>query len=325
MENKIEIYQTNTGTEVAVQLEKDTVWLNRQQLALLFDRDIKTIGKHINNVFSEGELTKEVVVAKFATTTQHGALEGKTQTKNVEYYNLDVIISVGYRVKSTQGVKFRQWATARLKEYLVQGYAINHKRLQQKQQEVEFLKTGLRIFSRAIEEVANDQKQEVFKLFAKGLALLDDYDHEALDSKGKTLKETVYPDFDNYMELIKQMYSDFVSSVFAKPKDDSFHSSINQIKQSFNGIELYPTIEEKAANLLYYITKNHSFVDGNKRIAAACFLYFLQQNNVLKNSKGDPIINNETLATLTLYIANSKSEENEVVKQLIISVLNRNN
>jgi prophage maintenance system killer protein len=154
--------------------------------------------------------------------------------------------------------------------------------------------------------------------------LLDDYDHEALDEKGLTQKETIYPNFENYMALIGQMYSDFESAVFAKPKDESFHSSINQIRQSIGENDLYPSIEEKAANLLYFITKNHSFVDGNKRIAAACFLYFLQQNNALYNSKGEAIINNETLATLTLYIANSRTEESEVVKRLIISVLNRN-
>lgn len=321
MDSQIEIYRTTNGAEVTVQLEKDTVWLNRQQLTVLFNRDVKTIGKHINNIFNEEELDPISTVAKFATVQQEGE---RRVERDVEYYNLDVIISVGYRVKSLQGTKFRQWATARLKDYLVQGYAINEKRLQQKQQEVEFLKTGLRIVSRAIEHAVDAQEQEVFRQFAKGLALLDDFDHEALDKKGHTLKETVYPGFDDYMELIGLMYSDFKSSVFAKPKDDSFHSSINQIKQSFNGADLYPSIEEKAANLLYLITKNHSFVDGNKRIAAACFLHFLKQNHALFNIKGEPIISNETLATLTLYIANSRPEEDEVVKRLIISVLNRN-
>jgi len=321
MDSKIEIYKTTNGAEVAVQLEKDTVWLNRQQLTVLFNRDVKTIGKHINNIFNDEELDPISTVAKFATVQKEGE---RTVERDVEYYNLDVIISVGYRVKSLQGTKFRQWATARLKDYLVQGYAINEKRLQQKQQEVEFLKTGLRIVSRAIEQAADEQDQEVFRQFARGLALLDDYDHESLDKKGHTLKETVYPGFDDYMELIRLMYSDFKSSVFAKPKDESFHSSINQIKQSFSGKDLYPSIEEKAANLLYLITKNHSFVDGNKRIAAACFLHFLKRNHALFNSKGEPIISNETLATLTLYIANSRPEEDAVVKQLIISVLNRN-
>lgn len=325
MNDKIEIYKTaDNQTEVNVLLDENTVWLSQKQMAELFQRNRTVISRHISNIFEEKELDKNVVCAKFAHTTQHGAIKGKEQISETEFYNLDVIISVGYRIKSQRGTQFRQWATARLKDYLVQGYAINEKRLQQKQQEVEILKTGLRIVSRAIENAVDEYEQEVFRQFAKGLALLDDYDHEALDKKGHTLKETIYPDFKDYMELIRQMYSDFQSSVFAKPKDESFHSSINQIKQSFGGTELYPSIEEKAANLLYFITKNHSFVDGNKRIAAACFLYFLKQNNTLYNSNGEPIISNETLATLTLYIANSRSEENEVVKQLIISVLNRN-
>lgn len=316
MSNEIEIFKSSDNKiELKVKFDSDTVWLSQEQLIVLFERDQSVISRHINNIFKEKELDRKSNMQKM-----HIAFSDKP----VSFYSLDVIISVGYRVKSLRGTQFRQWATARLKDYLVQGYAINEKRLQQKQQEVEFLKTGLRIVSRAIEQAADEQEQEVFHQFARGLALLDDYDHEALDKKGHTLKETVYPGFDDYMELIRLMYSDFKSSVFAKPKDESFHSSINQIKQSFSGTDLYPSIEEKAANLLYLITKNHSFVDGNKRIAAACFLLFLKRNHELFNSKGEPIISNETLATLTLYIANSRSEEDDVVKQLIISVLNRN-
>jgi prophage maintenance system killer protein len=165
----------------------------------------------------------------------------------------------------------------------------------------------------------------MLKLYSKGLELLDDYDHQRLDAKGTTLKETVYPDFDEYMELIRSMYPEFESGVFARPKDNSFHSSINQIRQSFDDTDLYPSIEEKSANLLYFITKNHSFVDGNKRIAAACFLYFLQKNNVLFNNNGSQIISNETLASLTLFVASSETSEAEIVKRLIISILNHNN
>jgi prophage maintenance system killer protein len=318
MGNKIEIYKTATGTEVAVQLEKDTVWLDTSTIAVIFGVNRPAIVKHVGNIYKSEELEMEAT----CSILEQVAADGKKRKMN--FYNLDMILSVGYRVNSSQATKFRQWATQRLKDYLVQGYAINEKRLQQKQQEVELLKTGLRIVSRAIENAANEHEQAVFHQFAKGLALLDDYDHKALDIQGHTLKETVYPGFEDYMQLISLMYADFESGVFAKPKDDSFHSSINQIKQSFNGTDLYPTIEEKAANLLYFITKNHSFIDGNKRIAAACFLYFLQQNNALQNNKGKPIITNETLATLTLYIANSRTEESEVVKRLIISVLNRN-
>lgn len=318
MGNKIEIYKTSIGAEVSVQLETDTVWLDAHNIAEVFGVNRPAIVKHIGNIYKSGELEMEST----CSILEQVAADGKKRKMN--FYNLDIILSVGYRINSSQATKFRQWATSRLKDYLVQGYTINEKRLHQKQQEVEFLKTGLRIVSRALENAANEQEQEVFHQFAKGLELLDDYDHEELDNKGYTLKETVYPTYKDYMNLISLMYSDFKSDVFAKPKDNGFHSSINQIKQSFGETELYPTIEEKAANLLYYITKNHSFVDGNKRIAASCFLYFLQRNNSLINSRGEPLISNDTLASLTLFIANSKPEENEIVKRLIISILNRN-
>ena len=273
-QNKIEIFKTKDNqTEIKVKFEQETVWLNRHQLAILFDRDVKTIGKHINNVFKERELEEISTVAKFATVQKEG---GREVERQVEHYNLDVIISVGYRVKSKRGTQFRQWATQRLKDFLVKGYAINEKRLEQKQQEILYLKTGIQILSRAIEAKNENQENEILNVFAKGLELLDDYDHEELDTKGYTKQETFYPEYDDYLNFISEMYSDFESDVFAKPKDDSFHSSINQIAQVFAGQELYPSIQEKAANLLYFIVKNHSFVDGNKRIAAACFLFFLE-------------------------------------------------
>ena len=211
---------------------------------------------------------------------------------------------MGYRVNSQRGVQFRQWATQRLKDYLVRGYAINEKRLAQKQQEVEYLKTGIRILGRAIEEATDKQENLIFSIFSKGLALLDDYDHEQLDTNGKTTRQATFPTYDDYMELIHNMYSEFQSNVFAKPKDESFKSSINQIHQSFDGKDLYPSIEEKAANLLYFITKN--------------------QNKALVQGDGAPVIDNNTLAALTLFIANSKTEEVGTVKKLVISMLNRN-
>ncbi|MCK5157494.1 MAG: virulence protein RhuM/Fic/DOC family protein [Spirochaetales bacterium] len=322
MESKIEIYKAvDNSTEIIVQFEADTVWLNRHQLSTLFNRDIKTIGKHVNNVFNEGELDKKATVAKFATVQTEGE---RSVERIIEHYNLDVIISVGYRIKSQQGTQFRQWATQRLKDYLVQGYAVNEKRLAQKQQEVEYLKSGIRIVSRAIENATDESNKQVFELFSKGLGLLDDYDHEELDVKGKTTQITYYPDYQDYMDLISSMYSDFESDVFAQPKDESFKSSIGQIQQSFGGVEIYPSLEEKAANLLYLVTKNHSFIDGNKRIAAACFVYFLEQNNALLSKIGKPLIGNDTLAALTLFIATSKPEESGIVKRLAISILNRN-
>ena len=319
--NNIEIYRsTDNQIELSVTLENESVWLNRQQLAQLFDRDIKTIGKHISNVFAEGELDRNSTVAKFATVQHEGE---RAVERNIEFYNLDAIISVGYRVNSKRGTQFRQWATQRLKDYLVQGYAINENRLKQKQQEVEYLKTGIRILSRAIEAQQEDANIESLRLFAKGLELLDDYDHEELDKAGKTIKETNFPKVTDYLAIVKEMQSDFKSDVFAKPKDNSFESSVNQIAQCFSDCELYPSLEEKAATLLYLIVKNHSFVDGNKRIAAACFLYFLQSNDALIQENGTPIISNDALATLTLFVASSKTEEMNTVKNLIISILNR--
>lgn len=325
MENKIEIFRSSDNQiELKVQIDSDTVWLSRSQMSELFGRDRTVISRHISNIFKENELDKSVVCAKIAHTTQHGAIKGKKQVSETEFYNLDVIISVGYRVKSQRGTQFRQWATQRLKDYLVQGYAINEKRLSQKQQEVEYLKTGIRILNRAMGEQPTAEESEMLKVFAKGLSLLDDYDHESLDKKGITRQQTTYPTVEEYLNMIHVMYSEFESGVFAKPKDESFHSSVKQIEQSFGGVELYPTIEEKAANLLYFVVKNHSFVDGNKRIAAACFLYFLKQNKALLKPDGTPIIDNATLAALTLFIATSKPEEADIVKQLTISILNRN-
>ena len=313
-QDQIEIYQAKDGTtQISVQIEKETVWLNQEQLTKLFDRDRTVIGRHIRNIFKEGELQEEVVCANFAHTTQHGAITGKTQTQHTKYYNLDVIISVGYRVKSKQGTQFRIWANQVLKEYLVKGYAVNEKRLAQKEQEVLILKNGIQILNRAIEE--KSAHNEWLTVFAKGLSLLDDYDHEQLDAKGLTNRAAEYPSLEDYQKLINQMLAEFDSDVFGKEKDKSFQSSIAQITKGFG---------EKATMLLYLVVKNHSFVDGNKRIAAACFLKFLQQNNMLFNTQNQPIISNDTLASLTLFIASSKPEEMETVKRLVISVLNRN-
>jgi death-on-curing family protein len=323
--SEIVIYQTpDNQTQVEVQFEGETFWLSQEQISQLFERDRTVITKHLRNIFKEGELNEQLVCANFAHTTQHGAIKGKTQEKQVKYYNLDAILSVGYRVNSKRGTQFRQWATQRLKDYLVQGYAINEKRLAEKQQQVEYLKTGIRILSRAISQQATAEDSDILEIFAKGLDLLDDYDHEQLDSKGKTIRATIYPGVKKYLDIIAQMKSDYASEVFAKPKDKGFESSVKQIEQSFGGKELYKTIEEKAATLLYLIVKNHSFVDGNKRIGAACFLFFLDQNGMLYNINKNPIISNEALAALTLFVATSKPEEMEIVKQLIISILNRN-
>ena len=320
----MEIYRTaDKKVRLKVTIDQDTVWLNQSQISDLFERDRTVISRHIKNIFTEGELEEEVVCANFAHTTKHGALPGKTQEASARYYNLDVIISVGYRVKSPRGTQFRQWATQRLRDYLVQGYAINEKRLEEKQQQVEYLKTGIRILTRAIEDQARETGSETLAIFAKGLEILDDYDHEQLDAKGNTKSPAVYPGMEDYLTIIEEMRSQFPSDVFARPKDQSFESAIGQIQQSFGGEELYRTIEEKAAMLLYLIVKNHCFIDGNKRIGAACFLHFLDRNGLLFDENHIPVISNKALASLTLFTAVSNHEEMETVKRLIISILNR--
>ncbi len=269
------LYTTsNNRIIVEVFFHNKNIWLTQKRMAELFGVKIPAISKHLKNIFDSGELNQKSVVSILETTTKHGALKGKTQTKSTRFYNLDAIISVGYRVNSSKATQFRIWATERLKEYLLKGYAINKTRLAQKNQEVKFLKTGLKIFNRAIKGINNDKNREVFQIFSKGLQLLDDFDYKNLDKLGKTKKRVVYPDYKDYIKLIKKMISGKKSTIFGKLKDKSFSSSINQIKQGYANLDFYPSIEDKAANLLYFITKNHPFVDGNKRIAAACFVYF---------------------------------------------------
>ncbi len=318
---EIEIYKANDlKIEVRVQFEKDTVFLSQKQMAELFDKDTDTIGLHLKNIFLEEELDEDSTTEFFSVVQKEGNRKVK---RNIKFYNLDAIISVGYRVNSKRGTQFRQWATLRLKDYLVKGYAINEKRLAENQQQVEYLKTGIRILSRAITEQTTVEDSNMLQLFAKGLELLDDYDHENLDAKGKTTDKTYYPVEQEYLEVISNMKSGIESDVFAKPKDKGFKGSIMQIEQSFNGKELYESIEEKAAMLLYLIVKNHSFVDGNKRIGAACFLYFLNKNGLLFTENNNPLLSSEALAALTLFVATSKPDEMKIVKRLIISILNR--
>lgn len=322
MESKVEIYQASDGqTQLEVTFEEDTVWLSQQQLTELFGQTKQNISLHIANIYKEGELEKEATVKEYLTVQTEG---NRKVSRKISFYNLDVIISVGYRVKSSQGTKFRIWATQRLRHYLVQGYVINEQRLAEKQQEVQILKDGIRILSRAIEDKINETDFAWLGQFSKGLELLDDYDHEQLDTKGISTKLVVYPEISDYYRVVEAMKADFDSDVFGKEKDGSFQSALVQIGKGFGDIDFYPSVEEKAATLLYLIIKNHGFVDGNKRIAAACFLLFLESNGLLKSKSGDPILSNEALASLSLFAAASKPEEMETVKKLIISVLNRN-
>lgn len=326
MENNIVIYQTKDGkTDIDVRLENETVWLTIDQMADLFKKNKSTISRHIHNIYSEKELTPNSTVAKYATVQQEGK---RTVERNLEYYNLDVIISVGYRVKSVRGTQFRIWATQKLKDYLVQGFVVNEKRLQEKTEQIKQLQHSLNLLNRCVETQAHnlDEAQQLTQLmseFANGLTLLDDFDNKNLDIRGKTVKEAVFIDVPEFLDIIDKMKPEFGSDIFANPKDESFNSSVRQIYQTFGGEDCYPSLEEKAAMLLYLVVKNHSFSDGNKRIGANCFLYFMQKNGMLYKN-GESIISNATLATLTILIAESKPEEMETVKQVVISILNRN-
>lgn len=280
--------------------------LSQQQLTDLLGQTKQNISLHIANIYKEGELEKEATVKEYLTVQTEG---GRKVNRRISFYSLDVIISVGYWVRSSQGTKFRIWATQRLKDHLIQGYAVNEQRLAEIQQEVQTLKDGIRILSRAIEDKVNETEFAWLGHFAKGLALLDDYDHEELDRKGISTKAAFYPDLTDYYQVVGIMKADFDSDVFGKKNDESFDSALLPIGKGFGNIDFYPSIEEKAATLLYLIIKNHGFVDGNKRIAAACFLLFLESNGLLMSGSGNPIISNEALASLTLFAVASKPEE----------------
>jgi prophage maintenance system killer protein len=327
MEHQIEIYKSiDNVIELQVNLDKDTVWLNRQQLAMLFDRDIKTIGKHVNNVFFEGELSKKSVVANFATT----AIDGKIY--QMEHYNLDVIISVGYRVKSKLGTQFRQWATQRLIDYLVQGYAINEKRLQEASNKFQDLKNAVKLAAKAGNAEALTSVEAkgilgVIEQYAYALETLDKYDHQKL-TIDTAFEETEIQklSYENAIEQIR-IWRDFqkAGNLFGNEKDQSFKSSLETIYQTFDAIDLYPTLEEKASHLLYFVVKNHSFSDGNKRIAAGLFIYFLSLNNKLLNDFGTKRIGDNALVAITIMIAESKSEEKDIMVKLVVNLINSNN
>lgn len=327
--NQIVIYQTKDGqTQIDVRMENDMIWLTRQQIATLFDRDYKTISKHINNALKE-ELADSVVVAKYANTTPHGALEGKTQTHEVDYFSLEVITSVGYRVKSKRGVQFRQWANKVLKDYLVKGYAVNE-RLRHEQ--IGELRQLVNMLGRTIQNqpmLTTDENKALFEVvtdYTYALDTLDNYDYERLTIENTTTEEPFHATYENAMEEILHLRDKFGgSALFGNEKDDSFKSSIGQIYQTFGGEELYPSVEEKAAMLLYLVTKNHSFSDGNKRIAATLFLWFLNNNHILYNPDHTKRIADNTLVALTLMIAESRTEEKDVMVKVVVNLINKNN
>ena len=315
--NEIILFE-NQGVKLEVNLKDETVWLNSEQMAQLFGRDYKTIRKHINNALKE-ELKNEVVVAKFENTTEHGAIQSKTQTHMVEYYNLDMIISVGYRVKSNNGVIFRKWANKILKEYLINGYAVNQRRLEYLEKTIKLIDIANRIDERL---EGNDAK-EILKVigdYSKALDLLDDYDHKTLKKIDGNIDERKI-EYKECIEVINKLRFNEESSLFAVERDKGLESIISNIYQSFDGQDIYKSIEEKGANFLYLIVKNHVFTDGNKRIAATLFIYFLNFYGILYKD-GEQTIDNNTLTALTLLIAESNPKEKEVIIDLVMNFLN---
>jgi prophage maintenance system killer protein len=320
MSSEMVIFTSAEGNiETEIRLENESFWMTEQQIALVFERDRTVIGRHIKNIFKTGELEEKSNVQK---------MHIPNSDKPVAFYNLDMILSVGYRVNSKRGAQFRIWASRILKEHLVKGYTINEKLLLEKSEKLQKLRDSIRLVERSVQmQVQNlEEARNILKVladFADGLNILDDYDHEKLETSGRSKIPAVRISGEEFLQVLESMRRQFDSDVFGKPKDNSFDSSVNQIYQSFNGAELYPTLEHKAAMLLYLVVKNHSFVDGNKRIAAALFLYFLERNHLLYASGGKQLISNDGLAALTLLIAVSKPAEKETMIKITMTILNR--
>ena len=325
--NQIIIYQTaDNQTQIDVRMESDTVWLTQAQMAELFQTDRTSIVRHINKIYADDELDRDSTCAKIAQVQKEGQ---RTVRRSIPYFNLDMIISVGYRVNSKRGVKFRQWANCVLKQYLIKGYAINE-RLRHEQ--ICELRQLVQVVGRTLQNKELDQTIESQDLldvvvdYTYALDTLDNYDYERLSIEKTTQQALFYATYENAMEQIERLRNKFGASVlFGNEKDDSFKSSIGQIYQTFDGKELYPSVEEKAAMLLYLVTKNHSFSDGNKRIAATLFLWFLNNNKILYNSDGSKRIADSTLVALTLMIAESKTEEKDVMVKVVVNLINQRN
>ena len=326
LQNQIAIFQTEEGrSQVEVNVIDETVWLSQAQMCVLFDKNKRTVSEHIRNIFKEGELQEQAVVRNFRTT----ATDGKSYT--VYHYNLDVIISVGYRVKSLSGTQFRIWANNILKQYLIQGYALNEEKLKVEQEKLNELKRTIALTSRLFqtENLSASQSQGILAILEKyshALTVLDDYDHQRLTIEGT--QALGHPKI-SYEEAIGQIQlwrdKEKLGGLFGNEKDDSFKGSLATIYQTFGGAELYPSIEEKAANLLYFIVKNHSFSDGNKRIAAAIFVWFLERHQYLYNASGEKRIADNALVAFTLLIAESKPDEKETIVKVIINLINGKN
>jgi prophage maintenance system killer protein len=326
-DRKIVIYQSEDGqTQIDVRLEDETVWLTQAQMAELFETDRTSIVRHINNIYRIDELERESTCAKIAQVQTEGKREVK---RTIPYFNLDMIISVGYRVNSKRGIKFRQWANRVLKQYLVKGYAINERI---RHEQIAELRQLVQVVGRAIQNQQiepNDENQALFDIvvdYTYALDTLDDYDYQRLQVSKTTQEDKFRATYEDAMEAIRALREKFGgSSLFGNEKDDSFKSSIGQIYQTFGGEELYPSVEEKAAMLLYLVTKNHSFSDGNKRIAATLFLWFLNNNGILYRPDGSKRLADNTLVALTLMIAESKTEEKDVMVKVVVNLINQKN
>jgi prophage maintenance system killer protein len=328
-ESEIKIYQTDDGkTKIDVKFDNETVWLNQKQMAQLFDKDSDTIGLHLKNIYQSGELEELSTTGNSSVVQQ----EGKRQVqRKIKLYNLDAIISVGYRVNSKRGIQFRIWASGIIKEYLLKGFAIDNKRLIQQNNQLKELQKSVKILGDSLKfkRLTDDESIGLLNIITKyayALDILDQYDYQSLEinnTSGKELYQLSYDEAMTQIKLAKKFHGN--SDLFGNEKDDSFKSSLSTIYQTFDGTDLYPSIEEKAANLLYFITKNHSFSDGNKRIAAFLFLYFLERNSRLFDESGNKRIADNTLVALTLMLAVSKPEEKDTMTKVIVNLINRNN
>ena len=313
---KVVLYKTG----LQVQLKEETVWLSQSQMCDLFDKNKRTISEHIRNIFKENELSESSVVRKFRTTAKDG------KVYNVSFYNLDAIISIGYRVKSQKGTQFRIWATKVLKQHLIEGYTINEKRLKKQEQKYLELKNVVNLIGNVvqIESLPLEAKglAQVISEYTRALDILDDFDHKKLSVPKGTKKakfELTYEEARKIIEAMKKKFKD--SDLVGQEKDKSFQSSIGAIYQTFGKKDVYSTIEEKAAHLLYFVTKNHSFIDGNKRIAAALFVCFLQKNGIMNRKNGEKRIDNNALVALTLMIASSNPKEKNIMVKVIMNLI----
>ena len=326
-QDQIVIYQTEDGqTQIDVRLENETVWLTQTQMAQLFKSSRTNVLEHIQHIYEVEELEKEATCRNFRQVRQEGK---RVVNRTMTMYNLDMIISVGYRVNSKRGVKFRQWANKVLKEYLIKGYAVNERI---RKEQIGELRQLVGMLGRTIQGqplLSTDETNALFEVvtdYTYALDTLDNYDYERLTIDKTTKEEPFHATYENAMEEIRLLRDKFGGSVlFGNEKDDSFKSSIGQIYQTFGGEELYPSVEEKAAMLLYLVTKNHSFSDGNKRIAATLFLWFLNNNHILYRADGSKRLADNTLVALTLMIAESKTEEKDVMVKVVVNLINQRN